>query len=363
MTSVVQNAIKKEKPRGEETKSEVESEPSEYSQTKSKSVMSAPSTDDTSLRHAYSVLLRVLMSGKAGEHTLTRAVPPDDVFSLLDTVKKVFMEQPVCLELDGPIQVCGDIHGQFSDLLRIFDKAGFPNRQNYLFLGDYVDRGKNSLETILLLFCYKIVIPKHFFLLRGNHECPMINKMYGFYDECQRRYRLTRVWEAFQDVFAHMPYTAIIGGRILCMHGGVGPKLTSLDMLRQFKRPQYQPETQSLEMDILWSDPSNFHKSWAPNTRGVSVVFGADALRRLLNNVDIDIVVRAHQCVQDGYEFFCGRRLVTLFSAPFYCGQFDNAAAVMLISARLVCSFKILRPRKKVSPRQETKDWRREWKE
>uniref|UniRef100_A0A8R1HMH4 Serine/threonine-protein phosphatase n=1 Tax=Caenorhabditis japonica TaxID=281687 RepID=A0A8R1HMH4_CAEJA len=214
-------------------------------------------------------------------------------------------------------------------------------RANYLFLGDYVDRGKHCLETIILLLSYKISFPEHFFLLRGNHECPMINKQYGFYDECMRRYKAQSVWDAFQSVFSWMPLTAIVNRRVLCMHGGISPKLTSLDLLRQFKRPNYQPDSPSIEIDILWSDPSNFHKGWASNSRGVSYVFGGDVLRRILDDLNIDLVVRAHQVVQDGYEFFAGRRLVTIFSAPFYCGQFDNAAAVLCINKESVCHFKV----------------------
>ncbi len=136
----------------------------------------------------------------------------------------------------------GDIHGQFYDLLRLFDYGGEPPLANYLFLGDYVDRGKNSLETICLLFAYKVKYRENFFLLRGNHESENINRMYGFYDECRRRYSV-RVWKLFSECFNCLPVAAIIDDKILCMHGGLSPDLHSVDQLRKIVRPTEIPDT------------------------------------------------------------------------------------------------------------------------
>jgi serine/threonine-protein phosphatase PP1 catalytic subunit len=151
------------------------------------------------------------------------------------------MEQPIFLELDSPINICGDIHGQYYDLLRLFDYGGEPPFANYLFLGDYVDRGKNSLETICLLLAYKIKYRENFFILRGNHESENINKIYGFYDECKRRYSI-KLWKLFCDCFNCLPVAAMIDDKILCMHGGLSPDLHSIDQLRKIVRPTEVPD-------------------------------------------------------------------------------------------------------------------------
>ncbi|KAK1301916.1 Serine/threonine-protein phosphatase PP1 [Acorus calamus] len=256
--------------------------------------------------------------------------------------KNIFMQQPNLLELEAPIKICGDIHGQYSDLLRLFEYGGFPPKSNYLFLGDYVDRGKQSLETICLLLAYKIKYPENFFLLRGNHECSSINRIYGFYDECKRRFNV-RLWKVFTDCFNCLPVAAVIDGKILCMHGGLSPDLNNLDQIRNIKRPTDVPDS-GLLCDLLWSDPSNDVRGWGMNDRGVSFTFGPDKVMEFLQMHDLDLICRAHQVVEDGYEFFADRQLVTIFSAPNYCGEFDNAGAMMSVDNTLMCSFQILKP-------------------
>ena len=134
------------------------------------------------------------------------------------------------------LQICGDIHGQYYDLLRLFEYGGFPPEANNLFLGDYVDRGKQSLETICLLLAYKIKYPENFFILRGNHECASINRIYGFYDECKRRYNI-KLWKTFTDCFNCLPIAAIIDEKIFTMHGGLSPDLNSMEQIRRVMRP------------------------------------------------------------------------------------------------------------------------------
>ena len=251
------------------------------------------------------------------------------------------MKQPTFLELESPITVCGDTHGQYLDLLKLFEVGCFPPETNYLFLGDYVDRGNQSLETICLLLAYKIKYDENFFLLRGNHECASINRIYGFYDECKKRYSL-KIWKIFIDLFNCLPITACIDDKILLMHGGLSPELNTVDQLKKIVRPTDVPE-EGLLCDLLWSDPESQCNGWGKNDRGVSVVFNEKVLSRFLEKNDMDLVCRAHQVVEEGYEFFGDRQLVTVFSAQNYCGEFDNAGAMMVIDENLMCSFKIIK--------------------
>ena len=256
---------------------------------------------------------------------------------------EIFMEEPVLLEVSAPVNICGDTHGQYNDLLRLFEFGGRPPQTNYLFLGDYVDRGKNSIETMGLLLAYKIKYPNNFFLLRGNHESELINHVYGFYDECRRRYNL-KVYKLFSDCFNWLPISAIVDDKILCMHGGISPDLTSLDKIRKIVRPTEVPD-KGLLCDLLWSDPDRYVDGWGGNERGVSVTFNENIVNKIVEDLDIDLICRAHQVVEKGYEFFADKKLVTVFSAPNYCNQFDNAGAMMLVDENLICGFKILIPK------------------
>ncbi|KAH8294265.1 hypothetical protein KR054_010127 [Drosophila jambulina] len=259
--------------------------------------------------------------------------------------REILLAQPVLLELEAPIKICGDIHGQYYDLLRLFEFGGFPPESNYLFLGDYVDRGKQSLETICLMLAYKIKYSENFFILRGNHESASINRIYGFYDECKRRYSI-KLWKTFTDCFNCLPVSAIIDEKIFCCHGGLSPDLTSMEHIRRIMRPTDVPD-QGLLCDLLWSDPDKDTAGWGENDRGVSFTFGAEVVTKFLHKHSFDLVCRAHQVVEDGYEFFAKRQLVTIFSAPNYCGEFDNAGAMMSVDDTLMCSFQILKPAEK----------------
>ena len=266
----------------------------------------------------------------------------DEIKWVLLKSYEIILNQPVFIELDSPINVCGDVHGQFYDLLRLFNYGGEPPKANYLFLGDYVDRGKNSLETIVLLLCYKIKYPENFFMLRGNHESDNINKIYGFYDECKRRFNI-KLWKKFNDLFNIFPITAIIKDKIFCMHGGLSPNLLNFDLLKKIVRPTEVPDS-GLLCDLLWSDPGEKIDTWGENERGVSYIFSEKIVEDFLDKYDLDLICRAHQVVENGYEFFANRQLVTIFSAPNYCGEFDNAGAMMLIDKNLMCTFKVLKP-------------------
>ncbi|KAF2205897.1 serine/threonine-protein phosphatase PP-Z [Delitschia confertaspora ATCC 74209] len=288
------------------------------------------------------MIQRLLDAAYTGKVTKTVCLKNAEIFAICAAAREVFLGQPALLELAPPVKIVGDVHGQYTDLIRMFEMCGFPPNSNYLFLGDYVDRGKQSLETILLLLCYKLKFPENFFLLRGNHECANVTRVYGFYDECKRRCNI-KVWKAFVDTFNTLPIAAIVAGKIFCVHGGLSPSLSHMDDIRQIARPTDVPDYGLLN-DLLWSDPADMENDWESNERGVSYCFGKKVIMEFLQRHDFDLVCRAHMVVEDGYEFFNDRILVTVFSAPNYCGEFDNWGAVMSVSAELLCSFELLKP-------------------
>ncbi len=260
------------------------------------------------------MITRLLDAGYSTKVTKAVCLKNAEITAICTAVREVFLSQPALVELSAPVKIVGDIHGQYTDLIRMFEMCGFPPNANFLFLGDYVDRGKQSLETILLLFCYKLKFPENFFMLRGNHECANVTRVYGFYDECKRRCNI-KVWKTFVDTFNCLPIAAIVAGKIFCVHGGLSPSLTHMDDIRQIARPTDVPDYGLLN-DLLWSDPADMESDWEANERGVSYCFGKKVIMEFLQRHDFDLVCRAHMVVEDGYEFFNDRILVTVFSAP-----------------------------------------------
>ena len=287
-------------------------------------------------------IIEKLLSVRGNKPGKTVDLKEDEIKFLIDKSLQIIKEQKMLVELEAPLHVCGDIHGQYYDLLRIFEHCGYPGEYNYLFLGDYVDRGKQSLETVCLLLCYKIKYPTKVTLLRGNHESSVTNRIYGFYDECKRRYNV-RIWRSFTDLFNFLPVAAIIDDKILCMHGGLSPELKNLQNIESISRPTDIPDS-GLLCDLLWSDPDKEVLEYDENDRGVSVIFGEKVVEDFNKKNDLDLIIRAHQVVDEGYEFFAKRQLITIFSPPNYCGEFDNSAGIMIIDESLTCSLKVLRP-------------------
>jgi len=228
--------------------------------------------------------------------------------------------------------------------------GGFPPTTNYLFLGNYVNRGLFGIETLCMLLAYKVKYPENIFLLRGHHECAPITRTHGFFDECKRRYDI-KLWKAFVDLFNCLPIAAVIDEKMFCVHGGLSPDLLSLDQINQIIRPVDIPET-GLICDLLWSDPdadvvgwqdredeaNDWQDQYTPSFR-----FGPDIVTDFNTKHQFDLICRARQISSDGYEFFADRQLVTIWSAPNYRGSFDNSGAIMVVDGKLVCSFKILK--------------------
>lgn len=182
------------------------------------------------------MISRLLDAGYSTKVTKTVCLKNAEIMAICSAARELFLSQPALLELSAPVKIVGDVHGQYTDLIRLFEMCGFPPASNYLFLGDYVDRGKQSLETILLLLCYKLKYPENFFLLRGNHECANVTRVYGFYDECKRRCNI-KIWKTFIDTFNCLPIAATVAGKIFCVHGGLSPSLSHMMIFGELQGP------------------------------------------------------------------------------------------------------------------------------
>jgi serine/threonine-protein phosphatase PP1 catalytic subunit len=292
-------------------------------------------------------LLNKLLSAETLPRDTHIKMEVSDLTWLCSEAIKTFKNDKVLLELNSPLTICGDIHGQFYDLLKFLKMGGMPPETNYLFLGDYVDRGKNSVEVFTLLICLKIKYPNNVWLIRGNHETRDISRLYGFYTECSINYT-PDIWSRFCDVFEYLPLAAVISERIFCVHGGLSPELKDLNQISKLSRPIRIPE-QGLLADLLWADPSNEHTGFRNSERGTSFSFGYDVADAFLQKNDFDLVCRAHQVVDKGYDFpFAPKQTVlTVFSAPDYCEEFGNKGSMLKVDQDLRCTFQFIDPPRK----------------
>jgi len=271
-----------------------------------------------------------------------------EVMALIHKAKNYYIHEGTALiEVDIPICIVGDIHGQFHDLQRILQAAGGPDGARFLFLGDYVDRGPKSMEVICLLLAFKLAQPDSFYLLRGNHECAYINRTYGFFEELERRFSISQamqLFKAFNDLFEYFPLAALVRKRILCMHGGLSPYLKSLNDIRKIPMPVCDLPRDCLALDLLWADPKYGIQGFTFNrVRECSYYFGEDVVHEMCKKLDLDLVVRAHQVRYNGYGFFAGQKLITVFSAPRY-GQNNNRAGILQIDSEMTASLILLNP-------------------
>lgn len=267
----------------------------------------------------------------------------DDLIRLARISIKKLYNDPILLNIKPPLCVFGDIHGFYQGLMSFLDYCGYPPETNLLFLGDYVDRGPNSVDTIVTLLALKCRYPKNVWLIRGNHETRELTSVYGFMEECKSRYSL-QVWDAICECFRYMPIAAIVGGTIFCVHGGITAELQRMSQISQIERP-LDPVDGSLVQNLLWADPDPHITGFVKSSRGTSYKFGVDIAENFVKNFGFDLICRAHQSVEKGFEFPFSPStcLVTLFSADGYSPDHPNQAAMMNIDEDLVCSFKFLK--------------------
>jgi len=251
-----------------------------------------------------------------------------EVAWLCAALRPVFLDESNVVPVPLPVSVVGDLHGQFDDLLEIFRVGGECPDTNYLFLGDFVDRGHDSVETISLLAALKLRYPRRVTLLRGNHECRAITQVYGFYQECMRKYGTAAVWNHFVALFDLLPIAALIDDRYLCVHGGLSPSGHYLDQIRVAFRFKETPH-EGLVTDLLWSDPSADKDGFSMSPRGAGYVFGGDVVAQFLWTNQLDAIIRGHQLCMEGFQTLFDQQLVTVWSAPNYCYRCGNMASIL----------------------------------
>ncbi|KAI5168485.1 serine/threonine-protein phosphatase 2A catalytic subunit [Pancytospora epiphaga] len=250
-----------------------------------------------------------------------------EVQTICELATEILIKEENVISVPSPVTICGDIHGQLYDLFELLKIGGLPPYTNYLFMGDYVDRGFHSVETVSFLLCMKIKYPDRVWLLRGNHESRQITQVYGFYDECLRKFGSPVVWRLFTDLFDCLPIAAVVNNDTFCCHGGLSPSFDTLDQLRSIDRRVEVPH-EGVMCDVLWSDPDE-SPGWGQSPRGAGFTFGPDITEAFNKRNNLKLVCRAHQLVNEGFNWNHERSCVTIFSAPNYCYRCGNLASLM----------------------------------
>jgi|TARA_B110000305_G_C19304698_1_gene570971 serine/threonine-protein phosphatase 6 catalytic subunit len=289
--------------------------------------------------------LQIKMSGQDVDNWLETVkngtiLPERELRILCEKVKEILIEESNVQPVKAPVTICGDIHGQFHDLLELFNKGGEIPNTRYIFMGDFVDRGFNSVETFQLLLCLKLKYPSHITLLRGNHETRQITTVYGFYDETIRKYGNANPWKYCTEVFDYLGIGAVVEGKIFCIHGGLSPEIKTIDQVRLIDRRMEIPHEGPF-CDLMWSDPEDI-ETWAMSPRGAGWLFGSRVTTEFNHINDISLIARAHQLVMDGFKYwFRDQNLVTVWSAPNYCYRCGNVASILNVNDKLVRTFEI----------------------
>lgn len=249
------------------------------------------------------------------------------VQELCDQIKKNYYSLPNVVSLRSPVTVVGDIHGHFFELVEVFRVGGYCPDTNYLFLGNYVDMGHYSIQSLMLLFCLKLRHPDRITLLRGNHETKAVSQAYGLYGECMHHYGSAAPWRHITEAFQYLPIAAVIDDTRLCIHSGLSPTGEIVDQLRVLDR-FVEPEPKSTLADILWSSPSETYTGFHKDPKSGVLTFGAEVLNRFLHTNNLQQVIRGHSLCTAGFREFWSGKLLSLWSAPNFCDRVGNAAAI-----------------------------------
>ncbi|KND03550.1 uncharacterized protein SPPG_01027 [Spizellomyces punctatus DAOM BR117] len=277
------------------------------------------------------------------------------VKELCEKTKEILVREGNVAQVSAPVTLVGDVHGQFYDVLEIFKIGGWAPFTNYVFLGDYVDRGYYSVETITLLTCLKLRWPDRITLVRGNHESRAVTQTYGFYTECMRKYGNANVWTYFTDLFDYLVLSVVIDDTIFCVHGGLSPSIHTIDQIRVIDRFREIPHEGAMA-DLVWSDPistpsfaslgggTDEKGDFAISPRGAGYLFGKEVTRKFLEVNGMGHICRAHQLCMEGYQILFDDMLSTVWSAPNYCYRAGNMASVLEIGPELRRYFNVFGP-------------------
>ena len=258
---------------------------------------------------------------------------------LLDKALFTFSKNTPLISVSQPVYVVGDIHGNFHDLMKIFNMVSDPFSHVFVFLGDYVDRGNFQLEVIITLLTLALQYPNNIILLRGNHEFKDTNRKGGFYDEVRLDYS-ENLYEKFNNVFAYLPLAAVIGTHILCVHGGIGPKFKKLENLRKIQFPYNTFGDDYIVEDLVWSDPTPQIIEFDKNLRGRGVVFGFSPLKRFLDKNSLKMMIRGHESISTGIKVNMNNTCYTVFSAAGYSNSNYPGGYIYIDNNDIIHSYK-----------------------
>ena len=323
------------------------------------------------LERLYSIFIGQLLIPREFSYEMKVQLKKDHVLKLCEEVEKVLLAEPLVISLKPPLKIYGNINGQMGDMMKLFEHFGVPCDEHlqgdiegftYLFLGDYVDLGKYSVEVMCLLLALKLRYPDGVYLLRGHHEDRGVNRVFGFGEECARKFNediddKDSVFFRMNRVFDLLPLAAVVEDRILCVHGGIGTTMKYISDIETLEKPviitpniNNNPKDQ-LVLDLLYSDPvdNEGETNNKPNPDRNFLYsnikkFGVERLRTFINDNNLSYIIRSHECCRDGFERFSNDSLITVFSAMDYCGKGGNAAAVLIVKKNFEVIPKVVYP-------------------
>lgn len=275
------------------------------------------------------------------QHTVPRLPTTNNILTVCNKTIDIFKKEGTVIHIYGSYVIVGDLHGSLQDLLNIFSKFSQPPSVNYIFLGDYVDRGKYSIEVVLYILALKCMYPKNVYVIRGNHEFKNVNRTYGFYEQCHSAFKADVLWESFNRVFSYIPLAAVLNDRVFCVHGGLSPMIANVKDIEDIRLPIESFDEIDAVADLVWGDPSDKTETYIANERGAGYLFGKTAVHDFLRDSGLNLLVRAHQCIPVGVSTFAESLGLTVFSCSDYQNTKNNCGIVTLDDHKVVTLYSI----------------------